>query len=104
MEQVRFCLNAETFRVAFAGSAMQSMNKNQQSISNLSKQVESDDAVNKSSVDDFFFMNGASNRISMNNFKIINLAEPTESQEAAMKYYVDQLFNNLREMIIRNDL
>ena len=40
----------------------------------------------------------------MNNFKIINLAEPTESQEAAMKYYVDQLFNNLREMIIRNDL
>jgi len=54
MEQVRFCLNAETFRVAFAGSAMQSMNKNQQSISNLSKQVESDDAVNKSSVDDFF--------------------------------------------------
>jgi len=54
MEQLRFCLNAETFRVVFAGNAMQSMNKNQQSISNLSKQVESDDAVNKSSVDDFF--------------------------------------------------
>ena len=81
---------------------MQSLNMNQQSISNLPKPVESHDAVRKSYVDDFF-INGASNQISMNNFKIINLAEPTEQKDAATKNYVDQLFNRLREIINRNN-
>ena len=92
----------ETFRVDSVGSAMQSLNMNQQSISNLLQPVESDNAVRKSYVDDFF-INGTSNRISIINFKIINLVEPTESRDATTKHCVDQLFNDLREMINRGD-
>jgi len=102
IEKLRFRLDMETFRVDSVGSAMQSLNMNQQSISNLLQPVESDNAVRKSYVDDFF-INGTSNRISIINFKIINLVEPTESRDATTKHCVDQLFNDLREMINRGD-
>ena len=89
---LNFLINTETFQ-ASNGEALQDLNMNEHTLSGISTPVENSDDVPKSYFDDFF-VNGASNNISMNNFKITNFTLPVAGSDAAAanKEYVDRFF------------
>ena len=88
---MNFLINAETFQ-ATNGEAIQASNIYEHTLSGILTPIENSDAVPKSYVDDFF-VNGASNDMSMNNFKITNLALSIDRSDLANKEYVDRFFD-----------